>query len=50
MRVFSTVLFGAAVLASQGIAHFHLVEPASWLQESPVGDPQKMGQANRGAR
>jgi hypothetical protein len=46
MRVFPTILFGAAVLAvlaPQGIAHFRLVEPASWLQEAQNGDPQKMG-------
>src|SRR5579863_6103708 len=46
MRAFPTILSGAAVLAllaPQGIAHFHLVEPASWLQEAQNGDPQKMG-------
>jgi hypothetical protein len=46
MRVLQTVLVGSAVLAAlapQGIAHFRLLEPASWLQEAPNGDPQKMG-------
>ena len=46
MILFPTVLFGVAVLAvlaPQGSAHFHLLEPASWLQETAIGDPQKMG-------
>ena len=46
MRVFHTILLASAalaVLAPQGIAHFRLVEPASWLQEAQNGDPQKMG-------
>jgi hypothetical protein len=46
VRAFQTLLFGSVVLAAlapQGIAHFHLVEPASWLTEAPNGDPQKMG-------
>src|SRR5579862_6397382 len=46
MRFFPTLLAGSAlvaVLAPPGSAHFHLVEPASWLQEAPNGDPQKMG-------
>jgi hypothetical protein len=46
MRIFPAILSGAAVLAvlaPQGIAHFRLVEPASWLQEAQNGDPQKMG-------
>ena len=45
MRLFQNLLFGSfalAVLASSGRAHFHLMEPASWLEESPLGDPQKM--------
>jgi hypothetical protein len=29
-----------ATLASPGFAHFRLLEPASWLQESEYGDPQ----------
>ena len=46
MRAFHTALIGSAVLAAlapQGIAHFRLIEPASWIQEAPNGDPQKMG-------
>jgi len=45
MRRFLGLLPGAialAILAPQGVAHFHLLEPASWLQESQLGDPQKM--------
>ncbi len=45
MRQFQNLLFGSlalAVLASNGRAHFHLIEPASWLEESQLGDPQKM--------
>jgi hypothetical protein len=45
MRGLQALLLGSAVLASvapQAMAHFHLIEPASWLQESPMGDPQKM--------
>ena len=45
MRLFASVLFGAAalaVLAPRGGAHFRLLEPASWLEESQLGDPQKM--------
>ena len=30
------------VFAPLSIAHFRLIEPASWLQESQLGDPQKM--------
>jgi hypothetical protein len=46
MRVFRSALFGAfavAALTPLGKAHFTLLEPASWLQEAPNGDPQKMG-------
>src|SRR5882757_3991743 len=46
MKILQTVLVGSAPLAAlapQGIAHFKLMEPASWLQEAPNGDPQKMG-------
>ena len=43
MRSF-TILLGACLLlalASRGSAHFRLLEPASWLQESEeLGDPQ----------
>ena len=46
MRLFQTLLLGSmtlAILAPLGNAHFRLIEPASWLQEAPNGDPQKMG-------
>jgi hypothetical protein len=33
----------AAALAPQASAHFHLVEPPSWIEENNLGDPQKMG-------
>ena len=43
MRRF-TILLGACLLlalAPRGVAHFRLLEPASWLQESAeLGDPQ----------
>jgi hypothetical protein len=45
MRRFQSLLFGfvaLAILAQNGGAHFRLIEPASWLEESPNGDPQKM--------
>ncbi len=45
MKLFQDLLWGSialAILAPDGGAHFHLIEPASWLQESQVGDPQKM--------
>jgi hypothetical protein len=32
-----------APFAPQAVAHFRLLEPASWLTEGPNGDPQKMG-------
>jgi hypothetical protein len=43
MRGFHTLLGGCvllAVLVPPGVAHFRLLEPASWLQESELGDPQ----------
>src|SRR5580692_416721 len=45
MKRFRNLLIGSvamAIFAPYGGAHFHLIEPASWLQESQVGDPQKM--------
>ena len=45
MRLLPPIVFGAlalAVFAPIGVAHFRLIEPASWLQESQLGDPQKM--------
>lgn len=38
------LLLGSVVVASltpMAFAHFRLLEPASWLQESQLGDPQK---------
>ncbi len=32
-----------AAAAPVAFAHFRLIEPASWLQESQLGDPQKAG-------
>jgi hypothetical protein len=46
MRKFQTLLSCCALavaLAPAGIAHFRLLEPASWLQEGPLGDPQWLG-------
>ncbi len=45
MKKFWSLLFvsmAATVVAPQASAHFKLLEPASWLQEDPKGDPQKM--------
>ena len=45
MRTFPTLLCGCALLAvlvPRGTAHFRLLEPASWLKEGPLGDPQWM--------
>ena len=41
-----TVLCGCALLSAFApamVAHFRLLEPASWLQEAPNGDPQWLG-------
>ncbi|HLG96513.1 MAG TPA: SCE4755 family polysaccharide monooxygenase-like protein [Bryobacteraceae bacterium] len=38
-----TILLGGCLLfalAQRAVAHFRLLEPASWLQESDLGDPQ----------
>src|ERR1700722_11864265 len=40
MRTFTILLGLLFVLATRGLAHFRLLEPASWLQESDLGDPQ----------
>lgn len=43
MRTFTILLGGCLLLAlaPRGLAHFRLLEPASWLQESEgLGDPQ----------
>ena len=44
MKLSQTLLLGsvAVVALTPAIrAHFHLLEPASWLEESQQGDPQK---------
>ena len=46
IRNVPTVLCGCALLgafAPAMVAHFRLLEPASWLQEAPNGDPQWLG-------
>jgi len=46
MTSYRTLLVGSALvvgLATQAIAHFRLIAPASWLQENQLGDPQKAG-------
>jgi len=42
MRTFTILLGGCLLfaLAPRAVAHFRLLEPASWLQESELGDPQ----------
>jgi hypothetical protein len=42
MRTFPILLGGCLLLtlASRSVAHFRLIEPASWIQESDLGDPQ----------
>ncbi len=42
MRTLTILLGGCLllVLAPLGVAHFRLLEPASWLVESDLGDPQ----------
>jgi hypothetical protein len=44
MRLARNLLGGCAslaLLATHGAAHFRLLAPASWLEESQLGDPQK---------
>jgi hypothetical protein len=45
MRTFQTLFCGCALraLGPQGAAHIRLLEPASWLQDAPNGDPQWLG-------
>lgn len=33
----------AAMCAPMASAHFHLLEPGSWISENDLGDPQKLG-------
>jgi hypothetical protein len=42
MKIFTIPVGGCLLfaLAPLGFAHFRLIEPASWLQESELGDPQ----------
>src|SRR5579862_8774676 len=40
-KLLLSALFGTAILVPQVSAHFRLMEPASWLEESQLGDPQK---------
>jgi hypothetical protein len=44
MKLSQSLFFGAAVLVvltPEIGAHFRMLEPAGWLEESPLGDPQK---------
>jgi len=46
VTTFKAILIGTvalAIIAPSGIAHFRLLEPASWIQENQLGDPQKLG-------
>ena len=43
MRVWLGIVAVVAVLPVAADAHFTLVEPASWLMENRLGDPQKAG-------
>jgi hypothetical protein len=45
MKISKALLFGClafAAIAPKLIAHFRLLEPASWIQENQLNDPQKM--------
>jgi hypothetical protein len=39
----SFALAATAAIAPFAWAHFRLLEPASWIQENDMGDPQKLG-------
>jgi len=43
VRVWLGVVAAAAALPVSADAHFTLMEPASWLMENRLGDPQKAG-------
>ena len=46
MKLSSAILLACAAtaaLAPLANAHFRLLEPASWIEESQLGDPQKLG-------
>src|SRR6266705_6866753 len=40
---FSLIIVATVLVAQNSLAHFKLLEPASWLMESDRGDPQKSG-------
>jgi hypothetical protein len=40
MRIWLSLFCAGALLAPMGLAHFRLLEPASWIEESDLGDPQ----------
>ena len=39
----SLALAATAAMAPFAGAHFRLLEPASWIEENPLGDPHKLG-------
>jgi hypothetical protein len=39
----SFALAATAAIAPFASAHFRLLEPASWIEENNLGDPQKLG-------
>jgi hypothetical protein len=39
----AVLAFAALAFAPASYAHFHLMEPASWIEENNLGDPQKAG-------
>jgi len=41
----SFALAATAAIAPFASAHFRLLEPASWIEENNLGDPQKLGEA-----
>ncbi len=46
MRPFLSLSFALAAVAAMAPfawAHFRLLEPASWIEENNLGDPQKLG-------
>jgi hypothetical protein len=46
MKILHKLLLGSvtvAALAPLGNAHFRLLEPAGWIEENQLGDPQKAG-------
>ena len=49
MKLYLRFLFAVAItlpmLPVGTDAHFQLLEPASWVEENQLGDPQKLGPA-----